>query len=513
MSYLLHEVLLGALGIKGDLEFFSSSDSISAIDLELLPPSAGPLISRVNELGNTYRMIEETIEQQQQNPYNQALYDSIDNYLDQYRTVILSAEQDITNGKLTTLTGLIARIEPYQHELQFIGRIIPPILNSTPLEMMNKLHEYSITSPPSLSSKISLFLSALHQVAITQLNCFLFYHQKIPDIFEETSDGSITFTKSLNATFLPKQLSDLLLLIVYSSSRCTDLFSKSTPPSYTKLEQWIISMSRTTSHLLSLMLSDKWPSFYQSLSSLYLIGRSDYVSIIARKSVQPFASSYDLNCLLPKFERPFNVSFDLTKKGVILKSDLTPPIDMVVTNNHQIILSEMFRIFVRFSASEECLNDLWCETKKLPKVFGFIGLVYKLISALKEHIVFGVICPSLKTLQKSNENLTDFFKFKAMFSVFMKQISENLPITNNEFQNLMDELCDKVIYLHQLFVEKSLLQKMNSKQMFEVIAEVGNGIILCATKIGEIMNKNDEIGINLINRITKFTNCIQMYCK
>ncbi|OHT13150.1 hypothetical protein TRFO_16814 [Tritrichomonas foetus] len=509
MSYLLREVLLGALGIESDLKWGTSHGELSAIDLQLIPPSAGALIARITDLGAIYKFLEETTQEQQLNPYCQALYDSIENYLDQYRSTILKADEDINSGLLTTLTGLVAYVEPFQHELQFVGRILPPLITASPLEKLNKMHEYVIVSPPSVAAKLSSFEHALQQVTISQLNSFLFYHQQLPDIFETTKDGRISYYNNLSVTFLPRQLAELLLLIVNVSSHCPDLFNETNPPEYNQLTQWTASMARTTSTLLASNLREQWPSFSVILSSLILIGRSDYLSILARKALQPFVSSYDLNTVVSKFETKFDVTLELSPRGISIIPKLSPPLDLIVTPDHVKLLSEMFRIFMKLYVAVESLKDLWISTKRFPQIYTFVGFTLELISVFTEHIIFVVISPALVQLLKAASDIKDFLRFQGEFSAFIIKLSTSFPALNPEFQVAINELSDKVIQTRELLIGKEKLEKATLKQMQEIIREVGADINAGAKKICTILSGNDETGVNLTDRLEKLMRCIK----
>ena len=94
-SYILREVHLLAYGIDSDIDWDSSGNGISAIDLQLFPPSASSLILKIKELGKIYLLLESLTSKQQDNPYFQALFDSVDNYLDKYRDAIVQCDYKI----------------------------------------------------------------------------------------------------------------------------------------------------------------------------------------------------------------------------------------------------------------------------------------------------------------------------------------------------------------------------------------------------------------------------------
>ena len=64
MTFLLREVLLGALGIESDLNWGTDDKGISAIDLKLLPPGSGSLISRITDLGKVLKRLEKITDEQ-----------------------------------------------------------------------------------------------------------------------------------------------------------------------------------------------------------------------------------------------------------------------------------------------------------------------------------------------------------------------------------------------------------------------------------------------------------------
>jgi hypothetical protein len=510
MSFLLREALLGSLGIESDLTWGTSKEELSAIDLELIPPSAGALIAKITDLGNIYRALEESTETQQGNPFCQALYDSIENYLDQYRSTVLKADNEITSGLLTTLTGLVAYLEPFQHELQFVGRIVPPLISATPLEMLNKMHEYVVISPPSIAAKLSAFESAIHQVAINQLIGFLFYHQQLPDIFERPIAGKqIIYSKGLTVTFIPAQLSELLLLIVNVSDHCVNLFKDMEPPDFDQLIPWIAFMAKTSSNLLAARLSELWPKFFYGLKSIWLLCRFDHVRALSHKMLQPFVSSYDLNFLLSKLSPESNLVLELVPSGLQIHSKLEPPLDLVVTADHQTVMGEMFKIFMKIAVAEQALAELWQAAKRKPRLIRFIGFVVQVICLVKEYIVLVVITPAVTRIEKAWLGITDFLKFQAEFASFVLQLSATFPAANPEFQNAIHLIADKVAEMRELLIGKDLLSKMTFDQVMEVVADVGKPVVVGAAQLGAFLNAGEESGINFQLRMSKLVQCIE----
>ena len=512
MSYLLREVLLGALGIESDLQWGTSGTDLSAIDLELLPPSAGALIQRITDLGKVYRFLEETTQEQQANPYCQALYDSIENYLDQYRSTILQADSEINSGLLTTLTGLVAYVEPFQHELQFIGRILSPLIAASPLEMLNKIHEYVVVSPPSISMKLVSFERALQQVAMSQLTGFLFYHQQLPDIFEK--HDRIVYAKSLNVTFVPHQLAELLLLIVNVAAHCEDLFDDIDPPDYDQLMPWIAFMAKTSSTILSKRISELWPNYFYTLKSIILLQRYDFIQILSRKMLQPFVSSYDMNLVFHKLSPEYKANLDLMPTGLSIRSKLKPPLDLVVTDDHQALLGEMFKLFMKLAVAEEAIGDIWQNVKrKKLKLFRFAGFIHQLLSAIKEHIVFVVITPALLNLEKAGAEMTDFLKFKGEFAAFVLTLSVAFPAGNPEFQNAINSLGDRTVEMRELLITKNLLGKASEAQIFDAVSEAEKEIITGVSVIASVLKGGEDNGINLSERLMKLVACVKACSK
>lgn len=509
MSHLLREVLLGALGIDSDLQWGTSKDELSAIDLELIPPSAGALISRITELGKVYRFLEETTQTQQSNPYCQALYDSIENYLDQYRSTILQADSEINSGLLTTLTGLVAYIEPFQHELQFIGRILPPLIAATPLEMLNKIHEYVVVSPPSISVKLVAFERALQQVAMSQLTGFLFYHQQLPDIFERGK--RIIYAKSLNVTFIPMQLAELLLLIVNVTDHCNDLFDETDPPEFEQLMPWIAFMAKTSSEILAKRISELWPNYFYTLKSIILLQRFDYIQILSRKMLQPFVSSYDLNLVFHKLNPAYNATLELLPSGLTIKSQLKPPLDLIVTDNQQAILSDMFKILMKLAVAEEAIGDIWKAAKRRKlRLFKLVGFLHQILEAIKEHVVFVVIVPALLPLEAASSDIKDFLKFQGQFAAFVLRITSSFPADNPEFQNAINNLCDKMVEMSEILVGKGLVDKVSEDQIFEdVLGDVEKEIVIGMKVIAATLQTGEDNNIRLSERMEKLIGCVK----
>jgi hypothetical protein len=512
MSYLLREVLLGALGIESDLIWGTSKHELSAVDLNLIPPSAGALISKISDLGLVYRMLEESTASQQMNSFCQALYDSLENYLDQYRSTILKADAEITSGLLTTLTGLVAYVEPFQHELQFVGRILPPLIAASPLDMLNKMHEYVVVSPPSIASKLSAFENALHHVAINQLNGFLFYHQPLPEIFEPSKTTSkIQYARSLTVTFIPHQLAELLLLIVTVADHCTDLFKDTDPPEFDQLMPWIALMARTSSELLSARLSELWPNYFRTLKSICLLGRFDLVKTLAQKTLQPFVSAYDLNVLLAQLSPDCKATLEIAPTGVQIHSKLEPPLDLIVTADHQAVISEIFKLFMKLAVAEESIGRIWVSSRRMSRVCLFVNLLSQILGVIKEYIVFVVIVPALARIEKAGSGITDFLKFQGEFALFVVQLATLFPASNPEFQNAVGLFTDKTAEMRDLFIGKELITKMTEEQILQVIGDLGRDLVVGVTQIGRLLNIGEENGINVAPRIDKLVQCARHF--
>lgn len=498
MTYLLHEALLSSLGIKGDLEHTFTGSKFSKVDFELLPPCSGSLINRISQVGDSFKSLETFIEEEQDSPYYQALYESVDNFLDHYRSAVLAIEQDINSGKLTTLTGLIACIEPYQHELEFIRKIVESIENTKPLAMLNKVHEYLIISPPSLLSSIQSFEIGLQNVVINQLNGFIFYHQKLPEIFEETEANTINYTNNSNISFIPKQYADILLSIINALASCDGIVGEIEPPNERTFTKYIASISNITSIFLSNKLKEHWPRFSYDLYSLCLIGRSDYLSVIARKLIQPNVSNYDLNLTLSRLYN-FETKIELAEDGVLLKFKLEQPLNLIITQEFQNILSDMFNLFVKLYISELYLNEIWFETKKHLKMFKLIVLIRKLFEEIKEYIIFTINMKSY-LIQNLTKDIKDFLKFQKEFSGFIQQLLNLLPIKNNDFLKSMKDFFDSMHELHHLIFDDNSLQTIK-----DIIILITDSSI----KIGKFLNSNKDS--NLTQNISELSKCILLF--
>lgn len=514
MCYLLREVLLGALGIQSDLKWGTSNEEISAIDLELVPPSAGALINHISSLGDIYKSLEQKTQEQQSNPFCQALYDSIENYLDQYRSTILRADMDITKGILTTLTGLVAYLEPYQHELQFINRILDPLIVANPVEMINKLHEAVVISPPSISQKLASLEWAVHQVAIAQLNSFLFYHQQLPDLFEKADNGIISYKKP-TVTFLPRQLSDLLLLIVNVADHCDKLFDEIEPPEYEKLNSWTTAMAYQTSQLLSKNLRSQWPDFSRALTSFFLVGRSDYIALLAQQLMKEYITPFILNNTFSKLEEysKIPITFELNASGAGMKYKMQAPLDLICTIEHQTILSEMFSQFMKLASAEESLNELWRCLKKYKKAFMFVGFAHEILSVIQEHIVFIVIIPALSKIQQAGENITDFLKFQQQFAQFIVSLTRNFPFSQKDLKESIEKFTSCIIQVRKLLVKADYYLTLDENMIMDAIKNECKDILQGAWDIKNIFNDIESNSVDLAPRIEQLINCIKLTCQ
>jgi hypothetical protein len=507
MSFLLREVLLGALGIESDLSWGTSKEELSAIDLELIPPSAGALIAKITDLGNVYRFLEESTENQQANPFCQALYDSIESYLDQYRAAILKADAEIQSGLLTTLTGLVAYLEPFQHELQFVGRILPPLITATPLAMLNKMHEYVVVSPPSIAAKLAAFELAIHQVAVNQLTGFLFYRQLLPDLFER-SGARVIWAQSLAVTFIPSQIAELLLLIVNVADHCGELFNDSEPPEFDQLLPWVVFMSKTSSTLLASQLTIQWPNFFRGLRSWWMVGRVDFIRQLSEKLLTPFVSSYDLNVLVSALSPEFNFTLELGPAGVTIRAKLTPPLDLIVTDEHQAVLGELFTLLIKLALAEESAIQLWQALKRQPRIFRFIGFVLQILSLIKEFVVFVVIAPAIARIERAGREITDFLRFQGEFASFVLQLAATFPAASPDLQHAVGLISDKTVEMRELLIGKELLKKMAFGQLMDLAVDVGREISAGASAIGAVLGAGDESGVSIGPRLAKLVGAL-----
>ena len=501
MSFLLREVLLNSLGIESDINWGTSSNGISAIDIRLIPPSSGAIISKIIELGKNYKKIEEIIEKSVDNPYKQSIFDSIDNYLDLYRSEILKADEDINNEILNTLTGLISRLEKFHFEFQFILKILSNLITYNPIEMMNEIHNLVISSTLNLSETLKMIESSLQSVLITQLNGFLFYHQKIPELFQIVKNKKMCFITEI--TFLPRQLSDLLLFLLNISSNCNNLFENETPPLINNLFEWIVFVTKQMSTILTSQINNQWPSFHQILNSIYFCGRSDFISILSRRMLQTHITTFDLNFTFSKFDIKYNGYLELTSNGLSLKSKINSPLNLIVTEDYLIYLSEIFKILLYFSTSEESIKDLYRILKKYRKTFKIIHLIQHLLSSIKEYINFVIILPSITELNNNFKKYPDFIHFQQFFSNFIIKLINIFPVNNHNLIESASQLCNKLINLRELLIKKKMINNMNENSLLSILTEAIKNIIEHSNQILDIFNNGNEYGIHLSQRCIK----------
>lgn len=509
MTFLLREVLLSSLGIESDLDWIGDdSDKISAVSLDLLPPGAGALIKKIANLGKIYKILEELTNDQAIDPYKQAILDSIDSYLDSYRTSVLEADQEICAEMLTTLTGLVAHLDAYQHELKFIGKIAPKLLNSSPLEMLNTIHNYVVTSPPPIALKLATFESSLHQVAISQLDGYVFYHQALPDIFKKRDDGQIIYSDNSNASFIPPQLSTLLLLIVNVVNHCAGLFDKTDPPGYSQLAQWTAAVSHVTSALLSQHLQEQWPPFINALSNVFFGSRGDYMMAIARKMMQAHVTGYEIDFMFKKLGIGSNLTSKTTKLGLSLRVKIDPPLDLVVTDEAQELLSDIFMFLVEIQKAIESLKDLWILARKHKNSFLIIHLMLHYFITLQSFVIFDIITPSLTVLVIAGKDINDYLKFKAEFTTFIMRLAGLFPATDIEIQDHTSLLCKAIVDVWKILVVDNHGERLDDAELEHQFLEMFKAAKEHMEPIENALNKRDEQGIAFQNQITKITDTI-----
>ena len=477
-SYILREVLLLAYGIDSDIDWDSSGNGISAIDLQLFPPSASSLILKIKELGKIYLLLESLTSKQQDNPYFQALFDSVDNYLDKYRDAIVQCDYKIRDKLITTLTGLIAQLEPYQFELQYFGRIMPSLVSSSPISLLNQIHEHVVLSPPSISQTFQTIEHAIHQVAIYQLTGYMFYHQTLPDLFEFKPNKSISYAGNIGITFLPHQFAELLLLIVNLTSKHDFLFEKILPPEIDQLNRWIASMAITTSSLLADQLKEQWPPFYRILSVFILFEDLNYISAIAKRKIQGNVTAFDLNQILSRFHLPKNlISIEIPSSGIQLKFTLKPPLSLIVNEDHQKTLSDFFKIFISMETVQLALNDLWkikTNDKKTTKIlFKTVSILQTMLSRIWQYFIFTVITPSIIILEKAAENINDYLKFQTKFTTFIMKMKNCFSTFDGRIQEGMDEINKGVEALHHLLIQKNIGSVINEEDLKVEVQNLG----------------------------------------
>lgn len=494
MTFLLREVLLGALGIESDLNWGTDEKGISAIDLDLLPAGSGALISKITELGKVLKRLENITEEQNDNPYRQSICDSVDNYLDSYRSTILTADQEICSKLLTTLTGLVARLEPYQHELLYVDKYLNSLLSSKPLEMLNKIHEIVVAAPKPIDEKLSVIEHSLHQVAISQLDGFIFYHQKLPEIFD-FDNGRIVFSQGQSAKFIDSRLANLLLLIVNVKSDCTDLFDKTDPPNFSDLQLWINAVSQVTSALLSQRLQQAWPSYYMILSSILFIGRSDLISTLARRLLNPHTTSYNVSAVISTFNLPLKVVPDYRKEGLTLKCVLQPPLDMVVTPEYQDIIGKMSRFFFTLAKMEEALKRMWLVSRKMPMSYRYVSLLQMLVKTIKDYTVFSIITPAIVKLDPTGEKITDYLKFKVEFGNFIGMLVATLPYHNSDLSKASNKLSSLIVGTWSIV--KSQGNQINDRLLIQQLLSITDDVEEAARTIVDVLDIKTEESIEL----------------
>lgn len=513
MTHLLHEVLLSAVGIRSDLSAAATGARFSRADFALLPPGAGSLIAQISSAGDAYQALAAVAEGGGGSPYGAALCESLDSFLDRYRDAILAAECDIDSGQLASLTGLVARVEPHRRELEFVQRVVESALRAPPLAMLNVVHAQLSVSPPSVVGCVRGFEAGLQRVVINQVNGYVFYHQRLPEIFEVTEENGITYSGGAGVSFLPKQFADVLLFVVRAVAMCDNVFGDVEPPNCNSLTKYIEEMSGVVSEALSVKLDEQWPAFSRDLYSLFLVGRSDYISIMARKLIQKNISSYDLNLTLSSLYNN-NAEIELVGDNVVLKSEIKQPLNLIVTEEHQRILSNIFNLLMKLYITEEYLNESWVESKKRLRVFKFYTLVRKLFEEIKGYIIFTVISPSTYLLQKITKDIKDFLKFQTIFSVFIMKLQKLLPIMNDEFLKSMINLFDNIYEYYNLIVNESLLSNESIVEIFQAIENIATNITESSIKIGSLLNfKKDDPGITLTQNISKLSKCILNFFK
>lgn len=501
MTFLLREVLLGSLGIDSDLNWGTDETGISAIDMKLLPPGSGALIARISELGKIFKKLEEATEEQTDNPYRQAILDSVDNYLDSYRTTVLEADSQICDDLLTTLTALTAHLEPYQHELKYVNKIFQPLISLKPLQMLNKIHENVVTSPPPIDKKLGVIEHSLHQVCIAQLDGFLYFHQKLPDIFE-FKDNRIVYSNPGNADFLDRRNSDLLLLVVNVTSDCPDLFDKTDPPGLDRLEQWINVVSHVMSVLLAQRLQQQWPGYYDVLN-LLLTKRSDYSSIISRRLLLPNATAYNIDFVIRKLGYQVKIVPELKWPKFTLKCVLQPPLDMVVTSDHQSFIADLTHFMYALAITDEALKDLWVVMKSKTNSFRYISILMSLIKAIRDHLVFAVIVPSFNLLSGDPAKITDYLKFKATFNGFISTLRGLFPSENEDLFKSVHSIQQAIIDTRGLLCFRIDTSSQSDDQILDQLLEISSIVMKDARVITEALNTGSEQGIELVRTVEK----------
>lgn len=517
MTFLLREILLQSLGIESDINWLSTDEGLSAVNMNLVPPGSGALIKKIVDLGKTYKFLEDISGKQVSNSYKQAIYDSIDSYLDFYRTSVLEADQKICNKLITTTTGLLAHLDPFQHELHFVGKIVPKLLSVDPIEMLNLMHNYVITSPNHVSQKLSSFEQALHQVTIHQLDGFVFFHQALPEIFTIGENTDVIYSNNTDIGFIPQQLSNLLLLIINIASHCPDLFDKTDPPVINQLPQWIAAVSTVTSALLSERLNELWPSYQHMLSRLVLFGREDFVSAIAHELIDQHVNTSKLTNLISSFKFKTKITVELTKLGLSIRTELESPLDLIIVYDHQVYLDNLFKFLIMIETALEALKDLWILTKKNRKYSNtFISCLKVLLWTIKHYILSVVVLPSLTILVNASKNIEDFLHFKGEFSNFMLRMMSFFDAADVEIQNSAFQLNQGIVELHRLLIGKDVASELDDNGLLIQLVENLTDLLIQRTRIiVDKINMGDDEGIQLSikhSRIVATIESLREYC-
>ena len=91
----------------------------------------------------------------------------------------------------------------------------------------------------------------------------------------------------------------------------------------------------------------------------------------------------------------------------------------------------------------------------------------------------------------------------------MLRITASFPADNPEFQNAINNLCDKMVEMREILVGKNLISKASEEQVFEVLGDVEKEIVTGTKVIAATLQIGEDNNIHLAERLEKLIGCVR----
>lgn len=217
--------------------------------------------------------------------------------------------------------------------------------------------------------------------------------------------------------------------------------------------------------------------------------------------------------MLKKLGIGSNIIAETTKVGLSLRVKIEPPLDLVVTDEAQELLSDIFMFLIEIQTAIESLKDLWILARKHKNSFLIIHLMMHYFISVQSFIIFDIITPALTALEAAGKDINDYLKFKAEFTTFIMRLAGLFPATDSEIQVHASLLCRAVVDVRKILVADNQGERLDDAELEHQFLEMFEAAQRHMEPIESALNKRDEQGIAFQNQIIKITDAIDVILK